>query len=226
MFALLFDMDGVLVDVSRSFRRVIREVVREIAGREVDPEDVQALKEQGGFNDDVELSAELLRRGGMDVPVEKVRGLFDAIYQGRDGRPGLWRRERWLVPAEVLGRLARGRRVGIVTGRTREEVALARRIAAGAWEHVECVITKDDLPPGRGKPAPDGILAALAALGAARGAYVGDAVDDMRAARAAGLRAIGVLPPGSGGSERLEGLMIQAGADTVLGRISELEAHL
>lgn len=225
-FALLFDMDGVLVDVSQSFRRVIRAVVREIAGEDVDPSQIQALKEKGGFNDDVVLSAELLRRTGREVPLDEVRSLFDALYLGDGDRGGLWENERWLAPAGLLRRLASGRRVGVVTGRTREEVDRARRIAGEAWDVFECVVTQDDIPAGRGKPAPDSILAAMHRLSATSGAYVGDAVDDMRAARAAGVRAIGVLPPGTGAGERLGDLMMQCGAEVVLASISDLEGHL
>ncbi len=222
-FALLFDMDGVLVDVSRSFRSVIREVVGALGGGPVGSADIQALKQEGGFNDDIKLSGELLRRRGVQVELERVRRLFDELYQGSADRPGAWREEMWLLPADVLVRLSRGRRLGVVTGRTRDEVEIVRGLDGQALDAFECVITQDDLPEGRGKPRPDGILAALEALGASRGAYVGDAVDDMRAARAAGLRAIGVIPPGAGAGKTLEGLMREAGADTVLGSIRDLE---
>jgi len=226
VFALLFDMDGVLVDVSRSFRRVIRDVVEALGGGEVTSAHIQSLKQEGGFNDDIRLSEELLRRRGAEVEHGRVRGLFDELYQGSTDRPGAWREETWLLPADALARLSRGRRLGVVTGRTREEVEIARGLDGQALDAFECVITQDELPPGRGKPMPDGILAAMQALGASRGTYVGDAVDDMKAARAAGLRAIGVIPPGAGAGRRLEDLMLEAGADTVLGSIRELEDRL
>ena len=35
--ALFFDMDGVLVDVSRSYRRAIEETVSHFTGREIEP---------------------------------------------------------------------------------------------------------------------------------------------------------------------------------------------
>ena len=226
VFALLLDMDRVLEDVSRSFRRVIRDVVGALGGGDVSAADIQSLKQEGGFNDDIRLSAELLRRRGTRVEDGRVRKLFDELYQGTATRPGAWREETWLLPADALARLSRGRRLGVVTGRTREEVHIARGLAGQALDAFECVITQDELPPGRGKPRPDGILAALEVLGASRGAYVGDAVDDVRAARAAGLRAIGVIPPGAGAGRELEDLMLEAGADTVLGSVCELEDRL
>jgi HAD superfamily phosphatase len=220
--ALLFDMDGVLVDVSRSFREVIRAVVQRFTGEQVQPSEIQALKQSGGFNDDVKVSAELLARRGHDVTLDEARRAFDEIYQGEDG---LWRNERWLVPPGTLERLGRTRRLGVVTGRNRAEVDLARRLAGEAFEYFGCVITQEDVP-GRGKPEPDGLLRALEVLDATAGAYVGDAVDDMRAARAANLRAIGVLPPGVDAGEDLADLMRQSGAQVVLDSIEMLEDHL
>jgi HAD superfamily phosphatase len=222
--ALLFDMDGVLVDVSASFREAIREVVSCLSGSDVSPAEIQALKEAGGFNDDVRLSAELLARRGLAPALSEVRALFDDIYQGGNGRPGLWRRERWLVPPATLERLSGARRLGVVTGRNRAEVELARRLAPGAMGMFGCVVTQEDVSAG--KPAPDGILLAATLLRADGAAYVGDSVDDMRAARAAGARAIGVLPPGTGAGSRLGDLLIECGADVVLRDVSELEDHL
>ena len=224
--ALIFDMDGVLVDVSGSFRRVIRELVKEWGGGDVGPDEIQVLKEQGGFNDDVKLSMELLVRRGIAVSPHDVRRTFDSLYLGLDGRPGLWREERWLAHERMLRRLARAWRMGIVTGRTRVEVERSRSLAGAALEVFECVVTQDDIPADRGKPEPDGILEAMRRLGAGDAVYVGDAVDDMRSASAAGIRAVGILPPGVEGGARLERLLRDGGAEAVLGSIQGLEAYL
>jgi HAD superfamily hydrolase (TIGR01548 family) len=53
---VVLDVDGVLVDVSESYRKAISECVRRVHGETVDREGVQSFKEAGGFNDDWELS--------------------------------------------------------------------------------------------------------------------------------------------------------------------------
>jgi len=224
--ALIFDMDGVLVDVSGSFRRIVTTLAAEMTGRDVEPGEVQAVKEAGGCNDDIDTIVEIARRRGVRADPAQVRRRFDAAYQGRDGSPGLWREERWMMSAGRLERLAGRRALGIATGRNREEVALARKLAADAWRWFEAVVTVDDVPPGRGKPRPDSLLLALERLGAAGGTYVGDTVDDVRAARAAGLRPLGVIPPGVGAGERLRGLMLDEGAHAVMDDLTQLERHV
>ncbi|MEE8209463.1 MAG: hypothetical protein V3R38_01795, partial [bacterium] len=62
--ALIFDMDGVLMDVSGSYREVIRRVpqvfleqvcrLAPMEGELVSPEEVDAFKRAGGFNNDWE----------------------------------------------------------------------------------------------------------------------------------------------------------------------------
>jgi HAD superfamily hydrolase (TIGR01548 family) len=218
----LFDMDGVLVDVSGSFRTIIRELVWEFTSETVTADDVQRLKEQGGFNDDVEVSRELIRRLGGDVPIEDVKRRFDELYEGTSRREGMYTRERWLVDPAVLERMGRRHRLGVVTGRTDREVDLARRIAPAAFEHLQVIVTQDDVPRGRLKPHPDSIILAMERLDAGEGFYVGDAVDDMEAGRAAGLTPIGVIPPNSKHPDRLREKLEQHGASTVLDSVDEI----
>jgi pyrophosphatase PpaX len=86
---------------------------------------------------------------------------------------------------------ARGHRLGIVTAKRRATVDLAfDRIPI---EHLfETVVGGDETTEHKPHPAP--LLLALERLGAspADAAYVGDSPFDMQAAKAAGLRAIGV----------------------------------
>lgn len=67
--ALIFDIDGVLLDVRRSFPEVIRQAVKtgwvELYGGDADcdvygPEHERVMKRHGGFNDDFDLSWSLL----------------------------------------------------------------------------------------------------------------------------------------------------------------------
>ncbi len=221
--ALLFDMDGVLVDVSGSFREIICQLVCELAGEKTSAREIQALKNHGGFNDDIRLSLELVLRHGGQATFEKVKERFDAIYQGTDGAPGLWTRERWLVPPRLLARLAKRHALGVVTGRTGLEVACARRLEPTAFDHLEVVVTQDEVTADRLKPRPDTLIMALERLGAKGGLYVGDTVDDQQAARAAGLEAIGVIPPGAIDPDGLRERLLACGAATVLDSILQIE---
>lgn len=104
---------------------------------------------------------------------------------------------------------AHGVRLAIVTNKPH---ALAVRLveAMGLAPRFDLVLGGDTLGPGRAKPAPDPILAMIAALGGGRAAFVGDSVFDAQAARAAGVPAVLV---GFGYSDRPVATL---GADAVI----------
>ncbi len=114
---------------------------------------------------------------------------------------------------------AQGRRLGIVSAKRRSTVELA--FASVEIGHLFDVVVGGD-EAERQKPAPDLLLLALDRLGArpAEAAYVGDSPFDMQAARAAGMRAVGVTWGGIHAPEAL------ADADVVVSRPEELLAVL
>src|SRR5512132_2758104 len=89
--ALVFDMDGVLVDVSESYRETIAQTVEHFTGAVVAREKIQELKNQGGWNDDWKLSHHMVTTAGVDVPFESVKEHFQKLFLG-----GLMQRERWV----------------------------------------------------------------------------------------------------------------------------------
>jgi histidinol-phosphate aminotransferase len=198
--AVLFDMDGVLVDVTSSYRAAIRETVEHFCGRTVEPAEIQALKNAGGYACDWDLTAAAIAARGKCVDREDVIEHFQRLYLG-ENLDGLIRNESWLADRDTLRRLKGRFKLGIVTGRPLAEAdaALAR---FGVRETFDVVVAMEDVPPGRGKPDPLGLRVAMERLGASHGLYAGDTIDDMKAAAAAGLTAVGVLPPGGGGTER------------------------
>ena len=49
---IVFDMDGVLVDVTDSYRETIRDTVRQFTGISITHTEIQAAKNRGGSNND------------------------------------------------------------------------------------------------------------------------------------------------------------------------------
>jgi histidinol-phosphate aminotransferase len=216
--ALLLDMDGVLADVSGSHREAVARTAERF-GVAVSPGEIGAAKRRGGANNDWELTRRLIAAAGVEVSLVEVTRVFEELYHGAPGRPGLRERERPLIDRDGLERLKRGRPLAIVTGRPGDDAwRFLRRF--GLDGAVDLLVGLEDAP---GKPAPDPVLAALRGLGVRRAWMVGDTVDDVRAARRAGVVPIGVLPPGDepGASEEA---LIGAGASRVLRRLDELTA--
>ena len=220
---LVFDMDGVLVDVSESYREAISQTVFNFTGREISRAEIQDLKNEGGWNNDWEVSHHFVRRFGVEVSYEEVVDYFQKIFFGADGSEGLICRERWVAEPGLLERLSERYQFAIFTGRIREEVRFTLgRFAAGL--QFDPIVTTDDVV--RAKPAPDGLLRIAELAPGKRLWYIGDAVDDARCARAAGAAFIGVAAPSNPRFRELAALLRQGGARAVLEDINQLEAVL
>ena len=85
---LIFDMDGVLVDVTESYRETIARTVEHFTGRRLAPVEIQAYKNQGGWNDDWKLSHHIVSTAGCAATFEEVKAHFQAIFHG-NGTDGL-----------------------------------------------------------------------------------------------------------------------------------------
>lgn len=217
MNLLIFDMDGVLVDVSASYRETIQQTVEHFTGRRVTRDQIQAMKNQGGFNDDWDLSDHLIRDLGVTVPFNDIVEYFQGIFLG-----GLIQQERWIAADGLFDRLSRDHALSVFTGRLHEEANLTLdRFAPGVFPHVVGV---DDVP--RRKPAPDGILKLRAAIPHDKVWYIGDTVDDARAALAAGVPFIGIADPEAPMHRATTALLKATGAITVLDDINSLEQVL
>lgn len=99
-----------------------------------------------------------------------------------------------------------GSRTSRRSGRQREKTELTLDLTGlGSHFRTEALFSSRMVP--RGKPSPDLFLLAAAKMGAdpARCAVVEDAVPGVRAARAAGMRALGYAPDGKAGRLAEEG---------------------
>src|SRR5260370_27699960 len=90
---LVFDMDGVLVDVSESYRETIARTAEHFTGIKVTRRQIQEYKNQGGWNDDWRLTQHIVAEAGRDVPLHEVVAQFQRLFRG-NGSDGLMLRER------------------------------------------------------------------------------------------------------------------------------------
>jgi HAD superfamily phosphatase len=187
---LVFDMDGVLVEVSESYRETIVQTVKHFSGRVVSRDLIQEYKNRGGWNDDWSLSRRLLADLGHEVPYPAVVERFNRIFFGEDGLEGLIRREVWLDTSGVLARLSQRYRLAIFTGRRHYELKPTLDRFAGHLRF-DPIVTADDV--SRLKPHPEGLIKIRSTRRDQPMWYLGDTVDDARSAHAAHLPFIGVV---------------------------------
>ncbi len=218
--ALLLDMDGVLADVSGSYRQAIVATARTF-GVVLTGEDVAAAKREGSANDDWDLTWRLVRARGAHATLAEVTAAFERLYQGEGDVPGLWRNESLLVDRATLSRWAQRLPLAVVTGRPRADAArfLEHHAIADLFAAVVC---REDGPL---KPDPAPVRLALQRLRVDTAWMLGDTVDDVRAARAAGVLPLGVRPPGDPDPD-LAAALHAAGAPHVLDRTADLDRLL
>lgn len=179
--ALLFDLDGVLADVSQSYRTCIALTAASF-GLRVSADDIARCKARGNANDDWQLTRELITGAGIEAPIGEVVRRFQQRYLGTADQPGLRLQERWLPAPGLLERLAARLPLAIVTGRPRAEAEwlLGR---SGVRALFAVLVTREDAPL---KPDAAPVRLALEQLGVRRAWLIGDTPDDTRAALAAG----------------------------------------
>jgi histidinol-phosphate aminotransferase len=218
--ALLFDMDGVLADVSNSYRRAIIETAA-IWDVELTSEDVARAKAGGGATNDWELTRKLLLEREIEVDLEEVTDQFEALYQGTDETPGLRRCESLRFDRETLERLSMKYLLAVVTGRPRSD---ARRFLE-EQDIANLISTTVCMEDGPSKPDPAPVRLALEQLGAKTAWMVGDTPDDMRAARGASVLPIGLVAVGDD-QLLMQSVLEAAGAAKVIEEPNDLERLL
>jgi HAD superfamily phosphatase len=188
---LVFDMDGVLVDVTESYRETIAQTVQYFTGIKPTNQQIQEYKNQGGFNDDWKLSHHMVTAAGAGTPYEEVKAHFQKIFHG-NGADGLMLREQWVARPGALEKLNEQFRFALFTGRPKEEARLTldRFAPHLAFDPVVGMFDVENH-----KPAPDGLLRILKDNCDCKVYYIGDTVDDARCARAAGVPFIGIAAP-------------------------------
>ena len=219
---VIFDVDGVLVDVQGSFHRSILDTVKHFTGKRMTEADIQKWKSKSGYNDDWRLSTDWIASLGKEVPYATVRRQFMKFYWGVNGRRGNVWRERWLVSPRLLTRWAARAELALFTGRTRTE--LNHTLDHFGVRDMFCrVVAMEDVE--RLKPDPEGLHFLLGEADPRTAVYLGDNLDDALAARSAKVPFFAVLPHGSEAHRVRAGQLRRHGARAILHHAKDLERY-
>ncbi len=210
----LFDYNGVLVDDEHVHLEAFRDVLRPLG---IEISEAVYWERYLGFDDPGAFRA-MLADAGRTASDARIAELVQAK------RPHyLSRAQTALRPfegaAEVVRRRARAGAVGIVSGALADEIAFGLDVL-GVRDLVAFVVSSEDTRAC--KPDPEGYeigkrrLQELAGAEAERAIVVEDSLAGVQAARAAGLRCIGVAH--SYAEEELQ----KAGANLTVARVAEL----
>jgi HAD superfamily hydrolase (TIGR01509 family) len=209
--AVVFDLDGVLVDSERVWDGARRQLARERGGRW----HKRASREMMGMSS-LEWSSYMHDVIGVaDAPAEISAEVVRRLKE-------LYRRELPLFDGAfaAVERLAARWPLGLASSSNRELIDLVLDLA-GLARFFAATVSSEEI--ARGKPAPDVYLEAARRLGAAptRCAAVEDSENGIRSAKAAGMRVLAVPNPVFPPAED-----VLAQADVTLASLDELEPAL
>lgn len=205
--AVIFDLDGVLVDSEQLWDDARRELVRERGGT-WRPDATRAMMGMSSLEWSRYMHDEL--RVDM-APAEISTGVVERLER-------LYRERLPLYPGAVgtVAAVAERHRLGLASSANREIIDLVLELA-GLRQFFEATASSEEVP--RGKPAPDVYLEAARRLRVSpeRCAAVEDSANGIRSAAAAGMKVVAIpnreFPPDD------EALGLTAG---VLGSLFEL----
>jgi histidinol-phosphate aminotransferase len=207
---LVFDLDDTLVDTSQSFDKVVAYMVNKNSDVPLGLKELNLLRAEGGFNDDWDAIQELLRRRNVELDRQSIQEQGAVIYHNLAKEA-----EKWLLNKDDLKALAKRYRLFIFTGREQSEYD-------GVWDEemnplFEGVYCSDAFAHLARKPSGDYLTHIKHTHGLEHTWYIGNSVDDMKAAKAAGFLALGVCTTFS--AEQLR----QAGADAIIESPTDLK---
>src|SRR3989338_6761228 len=206
--SIIFDMDGVLVDESRSYRLAIEMTVNNFLAKngtktKITQEDVRIIKrgkDKQNYSDDIRLVTPSRRKTKKYLGIKDI---FQSYYLGEKlfkeiyNRPpvifyarGLNLNDSLLIDKALLTALASKYKLGIATSRPRLEALFTARNLKITPQLIkeEFIVAKEDA--AREKPEPDPLLEVKKRMGVLTPIYIGDTINDVIAAQKAGMPSI------------------------------------
>lgn len=245
----IFDIDGVVRDVSGSYRRAIADTVEHFTQGHYrpTPTDIDQLKSEGIWNNDWKASQELIQRHGQSsgnthtTDYDTIVTYFQERYRGIGDDPDQWTgyitQEPVLMKAQYLDKLTKaGIPTAFFSGATRGSANYILKQRMGLTNPI--LIAMADAPS---KPDPTGLYMTIEQMEATGSSglpvlYVGDTVADMATIKAAQTEfpkrlwlGVGVLPPhvqtDPAYQARYSETLENAGADLVIPHVEQLTAE-
>ena len=221
---LIFDMDGVLVDTRNSYCKLLVDCYNHFSKDTIIYEkDVIPIKQSGGYNNDWDILDLLFKTNGYKVDYKDIQKFYFERYCNENFE-GYINIEEPILDKEYIKDLAKDYNLTIFTGRFEHEAKHTLK-RFGIIEYFSQIIGFDSVGEGHQKPDPKGANIIISNVQADRIYYMGDTVDDVNAAKAAGVIPIGCLPP-QDKSETLRERLKAEGAYTVLNSTKELKEFL
>lgn len=170
MKAVIFDVDGVIVDVRNSYHHAIKETVKHFTGKNISLEFIREFKFSRGINNDWDVSVELIKYLNFEPPpYDELVEVFENYYDQLKDKEELILDKNFFKDLKESGLT-----LGIVTGRPKRDLEyIFDRFQL--WEFFDAIIDDDDVGDiNLRKPHPFPLHLCMESLGAQKGVYIGD----------------------------------------------------
>ena len=214
---LVFDLDGVVFDVSNSYRYAIQKTFEYFAGCECTAADMQEAKNLGGLSNDWDLTKYLLDKKGIEADYSKLVEIFQDIFYNpeKEGSKGAIDNEKIVLDKEFFKTLAKDYDLAVFTGRPKKEAFYSLE-KFGIKEYFDYFVCLEDVEPGRSKPCPDGLNKIKECCYYNDLSFFGDTVDDIKAGCDAGVDVFGIIPPNAASIDNTTASLKKCGAKDVI----------
>lgn len=209
-----FDMDGVIVDASKSYRVAVEKTFNYFSSQNIMQGEISEAKKLGGLNNDWDLTDYLLKKYRYNVGYEDIVKIFQGFYKE------LADIEELLIDEEFLKELSKTYNLAVFTGRLNSE-ALFTLNKHDIAKYFCPIITLDDVSIDHQKPDCRGLEMIKERIITDKIYYLGDTVDDMICAFDGKASGIGILPP-QDKSDELKTLLKSKNAMVVLEQTTDL----
>ncbi len=210
--AVIFDMDGVILDSEKVYQEIEREMFRELGI----PVSIQEHREFTGSSERAMWQKMKLQYGFRENPDELVRNERQRFLNKMNAPGG--------IPAvegstDLIHRLHESGIPVLVASSSSREIIETVLQSLNISDCFQGIVSGDDVP--HSKPAPDIFLKAseLAAVPPSGCTVIEDSENGILAARSAGMKVIGLQIPGSGDLDL-------TGADRIVSNLNEINPDL
>ncbi len=173
MKGVVFDVDGVIIDVRDSYHVAIKNTAEKFVGEEVDIDLVRRIKFGRAINNDWLATLEVIRYFGKEADLRDVIETFNGVYKHvRD-------QERLLLNGNFFKRLkSLGVKLGIVTGRPKEDLLYSFE-KFRLKDYFDLIVDDDDIEQEElKKPHPYALHICIESMNLDACIYVGDSLAD------------------------------------------------
>lgn len=172
---VIFDVDGVIIDVSESYHYCIKETAEFFLGKELDINLVRKLKFESGINNDYLATLYIINLLGKKVDLEDIIRIFDEKYEK------LKDKEKLILSHNFFKFLKnKGLKLGIVTGRPKKDLNYTFE-KFDLFKYFDCIVDEDTIDnPSLRKPHPYALSFCINLMSISKAIYIGDSLADYR----------------------------------------------